>query len=292
MVGMSTLALVNLSRAELIVFGAATALAVALLLAFRVQRPSLVRGPARWFPGAPVKPWALIVLLGIIAWLLLQAFCGTAIMLSRKARGGEISPDTAFAPGEIAVIAIVPPIIVAFAMIQAMATLPSAARPRLGLELSGLGTAVLAALAGALVMIPLVTWSQIASERVYEILQYQHPTEHELLEQMSQSSPPARAALIFAAVVVAPFFEEILFRGGIQTVLRRVFGDGAVGAWAAIGVTSIVFAMFHPMWMAPGILAVSICLGYVYERTGNLWAAILMHAAFNAVNTLLFLFTR
>jgi membrane protease YdiL (CAAX protease family) len=33
----------------------------------------------------------------------------------------------------------------------------------------------------------------------------------------------------------------------------------------------------------------SLCLGYAYERTGNLWAVMTMHAMFNTTSTVLYL---
>jgi membrane protease YdiL (CAAX protease family) len=38
------------------------------------------------------------------------------------------------------------------------------------------------------------------------------------------------------------------------------------------------------------IFLLSLGLGYVYERTGNLWSAIFMHLFFNAAQFTLFLF--
>ena len=53
--------------------------------------------------------------------------------------------------------------------------------------------------------------------------------------------------------------------------------------------TSIIFAAIHPAWMAPLILLLALCLGYAYERTGNLWVCIVIHAAFNMFQTVAFL---
>jgi hypothetical protein len=63
----------------------------------------------------------------------------------------------------------------------------------------------------------------------------------------------------------------------------------AWATWAAILVTSVIFAVVHPAWTAPAIFLLSLCLGYAYERTGNLWVPILIHAAFNTTSTLLYL---
>jgi membrane protease YdiL (CAAX protease family) len=44
--------------------------------------------------------------------------------------------------------------------------------------------------------------------------------------------------------------------------------------------------MFHPAWMRPPLFLLSVCIGYAYERTGNLWVAIIIHAGFNAFNVI------
>lgn len=66
-------------------------------------------------------------------------------------------------------------------------------------------------------------------------------------------------------------------------------GPRWVEAWLAIVITSGVFAIIHPLWTAPIIFFLSLAIGYVYERTGNLWAAVGLHALFNASSTALFL---
>ena len=74
-----------------------------------------------------------------------------------------------------------------------------------------------------------------------------------------------------------------------------VVGRPTVAArWGSVVLTSLCFAAVHvqpgpgPLWMMPPIFFVAVCLGYAYERTGNLWTTITMHALFNATNTLLF----
>jgi membrane protease YdiL (CAAX protease family) len=37
--------------------------------------------------------------------------------------------------------------------------------------------------------------------------------------------------------------------------------------------------------MSPLIFVLSLCLGYAYERTGNLWVPITIHALFNTIET-------
>jgi membrane protease YdiL (CAAX protease family) len=64
---------------------------------------------------------------------------------------------------------------------------------------------------------------------------------------------------------------------------------GAAARWGAIVLTSLCFAAIHPgLWMMPPIFFLSLCVGYAYERTGNLWAPITMHAVFNTTSTILY----
>jgi hypothetical protein len=59
--------------------------------------------------------------------------------------------------------------------------------------------------------------------------------------------------------------------------------------WCAIIITSMIFASVHPQWSQPVIFVLSVCLGYAYERTGNLWVPITIHAGFNTLSTAVFL---
>ena len=105
--------------------------------------------------------------------------------------------------------------------------------------------------------------------------------QHEALKELSEAPQPfLRAMLIFAAVVVAPLQEEMLFRGLLQTTIRSYIGR----PWIAIAVTSAAFAMVHAdnaHWPALFVLATG--LGYGYEKSGSLFQPIFMHAMFNGV---------
>ncbi|HEX8916451.1 MAG TPA: CPBP family intramembrane glutamic endopeptidase [Humisphaera sp.] len=59
--------------------------------------------------------------------------------------------------------------------------------------------------------------------------------------------------------------------------------------WVAIVLTSTLFGAVHPLWTFPIIFFLSLGLGYLYERTGNLWASMGLHAAFNVLNVVLYL---
>lgn len=97
-------------------------------------------------------------------------------------------------------------------------------------------------------------------------------------------------ALFWAAVfVIVGFFEEYAFRGYVRFALTKGFGF-----WAATIVTSAIFGVVHmgnPGESLPGILgvvAVGIFWCFTLRRTGSLWFAFGMHAAFDFGETFLF----
>ena len=101
--------------------------------------------------------------------------------------------------------------------------------------------------------------------------------------------------IFVSLVLLAPIVEEFLFRGFLYTGLRQ-----KLNIWWATGVTSLLFAAAHLfggetsalLWIA-GIdtLILSIVLCQLRERTGRLWAPMLVHAIKNGIAfTVLFIF--
>lgn len=96
-----------------------------------------------------------------------------------------------------------------------------------------------------------------------------------------------KAATVFGAVILAPFAEELMFRGILQSMLRSC----RVAAWPAIAISSALFVAMHtgvPHDVVP-LLPLAIVLGYSYERCGRLVPSILIHAIFNTVSVVTFL---
>ena len=91
---------------------------------------------------------------------------------------------------------------------------------------------------------------------------------------------PLRIYLLGMAAIVAPFFEEIVFRGILLPVCAKRVGTGL-----AIILVSLLFALCHrhlPSTVPLFILAVAMSLAYLY--TGNLLVPVFMHGFFNAFN--------
>ena len=98
---------------------------------------------------------------------------------------------------------------------------------------------------------------------------------------MSHPQISLRLLIFFAAVVIAPVFEEMLFRGMFQSMLRSHLAS----PWAAIAISSAVFAAIHgniSHW--PALFVLGGCLGYSYEKSGSLLRPIFIHCFFNAVS--------
>jgi uncharacterized protein len=89
--------------------------------------------------------------------------------------------------------------------------------------------------------------------------------------------------LMALGVLVAPLFEETIFRGCIYPVLARRWGVGA-----SVLTTGILFGMAHApqLWPGYGQIALLMCVGivltYVRARTGTVAAGYFMHLGYNS----------
>lgn len=105
--------------------------------------------------------------------------------------------------------------------------------------------------------------------------------QHQSLTMVGESDSVLLMVVIvvFVAVVV-PVFEEIIFRGLLQSMIVGFVGN----RWGAIAMTSVLFTMLHPKTHWLGLFALSMCMGYAYEKSGSLLRPIFIHAIFNGVN--------
>ena len=107
-----------------------------------------------------------------------------------------------------------------------------------------------------------------------------------ILESLAgpRTSGAELAALLAAGAVVAPAYEELLFRGVLYGALRRRWG-----ITPAVFLTTALFAAAHlgrtPVPWTQALGGVVFCL--VYERSGSLWAPYAVHALGNAALFLL-----
>jgi sodium transport system permease protein len=93
--------------------------------------------------------------------------------------------------------------------------------------------------------------------------------------------PALEAHPIFTAIFVgalAGVFEELLFRGPIQTALMRKSRP-----WVAIMITALIFAAAHLDLHGFALrAALGLVLGWIVWRTGSIFPAMLVHALYDA----------
>lgn len=98
----------------------------------------------------------------------------------------------------------------------------------------------------------------------------------------STHDPLLLAVFSVLAIALAPFVEELVFRGLLFNALLRY-----APAWAAALLSGIAFGFSHGSPSAAAPLAASgVVLAYVYYRSGSLAASMLTHALFNTVNVI------
>jgi len=100
----------------------------------------------------------------------------------------------------------------------------------------------------------------------------------------------AALLVLGASLLVAPFFEELIFRGYLYGLLEPAWGTSA-----AVVVTGILFGLLHAPQLAPGwvqigfLCLVGLTFSLIRAKTGSLRASFLMHLAYNATIAGLFL---
>jgi len=143
------------------------------------------------------------------------------------------------------------------------------------------------ALAVFVIVLPSVWLLQWASVSVLTSLGW--PTDPQLAVKLIENAGPwTRAYLAVFAVGFAPVAEEFIFRGVLYPFIKQL-------GWpklAVIGV-SFLFALIHfDVATFLPLFVLALVLTWIYERTDNLLAPIVVHALFNAANLLMLLLSR
>jgi membrane protease YdiL (CAAX protease family) len=128
-----------------------------------------------------------------------------------------------------------------------------------------------------LAVLPAVWLFAAISQQLCDMFNYAVSKQQAMQLFLESDSVVTRGAIAFMAIVAAPLFEELFFRGLAYPALKQ-----QIGMTAALLVTSLVFAAihFHVLSFLP-LLALAIGLTLAYEATGNLLVPIVMHSVFN-----------
>lgn len=120
----------------------------------------------------------------------------------------------------------------------------------------------------------------LGAERMADLIAREQGAVRRLLDP--EIGPAAVGFMVFLAVGVAPFVEELFFRGYVYPVLKGRVGRHAV--W----MSALLFASVHLYLInfLP-VFLIGVVLARLYERTGSLAAPIVAHATANAAVAIL-----
>jgi len=133
-----------------------------------------------------------------------------------------------------------------------------------------------AAIAQLLMVLPLVALAGWLLERVWA-----DPGGSNPLLDMVLNAPQASALLLLAstALVLAPLFEETLFRGVLLPVLARRWGN----TWSVV-LSALCFALAHlSLGELLPLFVLGVGLGWLRLRSGRLGACVVMHGLWNGL---------
>lgn len=95
------------------------------------------------------------------------------------------------------------------------------------------------------------------------------------------------AAVVLAAVVLAPLAEELMFRVVLLGWLKT-----RASSTEAIVISSIAFAAVHGPLDGLALVPLALLLGYLYDRRRSFWSVFVAHAFFNLTNIVLAMSSR
>ncbi|PIE01337.1 MAG: hypothetical protein CSA81_12195 [Acidobacteria bacterium] len=96
------------------------------------------------------------------------------------------------------------------------------------------------------------------------------------------NNPVSASVMILLSCLIAPIWEEFLFRGLIFKTMAHSMTRLEALLWS-----SLVFALFHPTNYLPLVFTMGFCLGLIYMRSRNLLAPVVAHVLWNLTNLLM-----
>jgi len=115
-------------------------------------------------------------------------------------------------------------------------------------------------------------------ERVFGL---SHETQ-DVAQMIAGADGLERLLVPLFAVLLIPLFEELIFRGFLQNAL-----EPRIGAWPAVVLSSLAFALMHGVSAAIPIFGLSLILGMIMLRTRRLSACWFVHGLHNGLTTAL-----
>lgn len=105
------------------------------------------------------------------------------------------------------------------------------------------------------------------------------------VEQLIRERSISTNILIVIVAVVAPFAEEVYFRGFLYTAFKKSWGVNA-----GLFLSSLLFAAAHmEVYSFIPVMIIGWILAYIFEKTKSLVPVIFLHSAYNLILILIML---
>jgi len=140
-----------------------------------------------------------------------------------------------------------------------------------------------------IVSMPFMEWSMLTNQKLIlpdflkEVERWIREKENQTLQAtinlLKMASIKGLLINLFLIAVLPAVSEELLFRGGVQRTLGRIFKNPHVSIWVAAAIFSAIHVQFYGF--LPRML-LGAGFGYLYYWSGSLWYAILGHFLNNA----------
>lgn len=112
---------------------------------------------------------------------------------------------------------------------------------------------------------------------------------YRFFEELMSNLTDDPATMIITAVIMAPIFEEIVFRG----IMQKGMMNNGMRPWLAILLSSLAFGLVHGNpWQFVGAVLLGVVLGLVYYKTQSLLLPILLHGFNNLASSVIIFYTK
>lgn len=239
-------------------------------------------------------PWTIQqtftgILFTLVPWI---AFAlGLSLLNPRQTRTGPLSPQVDLTNAVIVFIfstLIEGAFLIAPFYFASRAFRSAAHRARSTFEALGFKSF---ALGNALSWVILFFFAVLITNVLYQILittlHLPLQTNDQVILQQAKNAPLTTYATLIASVLVAPFCEEIFFRGFVFPGLSREMPLG----WAIV-LSSLIFAVAHADAGSFVVLfVIGLALAFLRWHTRSIWPGMLLHLLNNAIGVLLIILT-
>ena len=99
------------------------------------------------------------------------------------------------------------------------------------------------------------------------------------IEELISNRSISTNILLIVVAVIAPFCEEIYFRGFLYSAFKRSWGVNT-----ALFLSSLLFALAHmEIYSFVPLMIIGWMLAYIFEKTKSLFPTIFLHAVYNLI---------